>query len=329
MNKEFFRNVIIVFGIFILIFLSVRLSNRKSEKQNKQAANLSAESTLTPILKKEIPPTIVVAENLDTPWGIAFLPASPAGRPDGGILITERPGRVRLIDSTGVLEETPVTTLTTVKEIGEGGLLGIALHPNFASNHYIYIYYTYEGDENQTFNRVVRTKYADKKLTNEQILVDKIPGGPNHNGGRIKFGPDNFLYITTGDSQNPSLSQDKNSLAGKILRVTDDGKPAPNSPFNNLVYSYGHRNPQGLAWDSSGRLWTTEHGRSGAISGLDEINLIERGKNYGWPTIQGDEKKRRDEISASSFKFRYLGAGWGGNSWQFYFLWGTSGSSII
>ena len=133
--------------------------------------------------------------------------------------------------------------------------------------------------------------YKNKTLLNEEIIVDKIPGAPNHNGGRIKFGPDGFLYITTGDAQNPSQAQDKNSLAGKILRLADDGKIPDDNPFGNHVYSYGHRNPQGLTWDNQGRLWATEHGRSGILSGLDEINLIEKGKNYGWPDIQGDEIK--------------------------------------
>ena len=154
----------------------------------------------------------------------------------------------------------------------------------------MYFYYTYEGDGNNTFNRAIRMIYKDGKLGDEKIIVDKIPGNSNHNGGRIKFGQDKYLYITTGDAQNPSQAQDKNSLAGKILRVTDEGKPAPGNPFGNLTYSYGHRNPQGLAWDDKGRLWSTEHGRSGIQSGLDELNLIENGKNlvvekYSWDGI--------------------------------------------
>ena len=133
--------------------------------------------------------------------------------------------------------------------------------------------------------------YTDNKLQAEKIIVDNIPGASNHNGGRIKFGPDNYLYIGTGDAQNPSQAQNVKTLGGKILRVTDEGKPAPGNPFNNEVYSYGHRNVQGLTWDKNGRLWTTEHGRSGIQSGYDEINLIERGKNYGWPDIEGDKTK--------------------------------------
>lgn len=174
-----------------------------------------------------------------------------------------------------------------VEHIGEGGLLGIALHPDFENNKYVYLYYTYSSTEDDTLNRVVRFQLRNSKLTSEQVIVDVIPGAVNHNGGRIKFGQDGYLYITTGDAQNPSFAQDKNSLAGKILRVTDEGKTAAGNPFDNLVYSYGHRNPQGLAWDNQGRLWATEHGPQA----LDELNLIEKGANYGWPVIQGDEKR--------------------------------------
>lgn len=238
----------------------------------------STQSALT----QEIPQTTVVAENLDTPWAVAFLP-------DKSMLVTERPGRVRLIDSNGILQPDPIITLSSAKEIGEGGLLGITLHPNFTTNNYVYLYYTYSESSGNTLNRVVRTTYQNKQLQNEQIIVDQIPGASNHNGGRIKFGPDNYLYITTGDAGDPSQSQDTNTLGGKILRVNDEGKSAPENPFNNLVYSYGHRNPQGLTWDDKGQLWATEHGRSGIQSGLDELNLIEKEKNYGWPKIEGDE----------------------------------------
>ncbi|HSA83964.1 MAG TPA: PQQ-dependent sugar dehydrogenase [Patescibacteria group bacterium] len=227
----------------------------------------------------------VVAENLDTPWAIAFLP-------DTSMLVTERAGRVRFIDANGTLRAEPIATISDVKEIGEGGLLGIAVHPDFASNHFIYLYYTYNSTNNNTQNRVVRFTFANNTLSNRTVIVDAIPGASNHNGGRIAFGSDGFLYITTGDSQDPSLSQTTSSLAGKILRVTDDGSPVPGNPFGTRVYSYGHRNPQGIAWDSQGQLWSTEHGRSGIQSGLDELNKIESGKNYGWDIIQGDETRQ-------------------------------------
>lgn len=265
--------------------------------------------------------TTVMASNLDTPWALAFLP-------DGSMLVTERPGRVRLIDVSQKRDPIGLITIASAKEIGEGGLLGITLHPNFSENNFVYLYYTYKGNGNNTFNRVVRMVYKDKELSDEKVLVDDIPGSSNHNGGRIKFGPDKMLYIATGDAENPSQAQDKNTLGGKILRVTDEGKPAPINPFNNLIYSYGHRNVQGLAWDSNGTLWATEHGRSGIQSGLDELNLIEGGENYGWPLIQGDETKEGMETarsnSSSSVTWAPSGAAFVGNSLFFAGLRGQT-----
>ncbi|MBI4078833.1 MAG: PQQ-dependent sugar dehydrogenase [Candidatus Levybacteria bacterium] len=259
---------LVISGVFLLgvLFLLFLLSSSPKQEQTQ------------PQKKENAPKTQVIATNLDTPWGLAFLP-------NGELLVTERQGNVKRIDQNGNVAT--VATLSKVQEIGEGGLLGIALHPDFSKNNFVYFYYTYSAAGNDTLNRVVRLTYKNNQLSNEQIIVDAIPGASNHNGGRIKFGPDKNLYITTGDAQNPSLSQDKNSLAGKILRVTDEGKPVPGNPFNNLVYSYGHRNPQGIAWDSKGRMWEVEHGQSAT----DELNSIEMGKNYGWPEIQGDEEK--------------------------------------
>ena len=227
---------------------------------------------------QEIPLLSTVAKNLEVPWAIAFVP-------DGGILVTERPGRVRLIDKDGNLQNEPVATISAIKEFGEGGLLGIALHPEFEKNNFVYLYYTYAGDQDNTLNRVSRFTFDKKSLKDETTIVNGIPGNRFHNGGRIQFGSDGFLYITTGDSQNPSLAQDTNSLAGKILRVSENGSPVPDNPFSNLIFSYGHRNPQGIAWDSQDRLWETEHGNTAT----DELNLIEIGKNFGWPTIRGDQ----------------------------------------
>jgi glucose/arabinose dehydrogenase len=200
---------------------------------------------------------------------------------------------VRLINQRGELQSEPVITIGSVKQVGEGGLHGITLHPSFASNNFIYLYYTFAGSGNATLNRVVRYVYESGKLSDEKIIVDAIPGASNHDGGRIKFGPDGYLYITTGDAQNPSSAQNKDSLSGKILRVTDDGSPAPGNPFNNRVYSYGHRNPQGIAWDKDGNLWATEHGPSGIWPNCcqDEFNRIVMGNNYGWPDSVGDTVK--------------------------------------
>ncbi len=221
-----------------------------------------------------------VAENLETPWSLAFLP-------NNDIVFTERNGSLKLISGSNI---TTIEKISDVLEYGEGGLMGLAIHPNFSQNKYLYVMYTYQGEGNNTKNRVIRYKFNNNSLIERTIIIDNIPGAIYHNGGRIKFGPDGYLYVTTGDSLEPSLAQNTNSLAGKILRVTDDGRSAPGNPFNNLIYSYGHRNPQGITWDSSERLWETEHGRS-SPSGYDEINVILAGRNYGWPQIQGPETR--------------------------------------
>ena len=219
----------------------------------------------------------IYAQNLEVVWALAFLP-------DGNLLATERKGTVNLIDKEGNVSR--IFTLSNVLQTGESGLHGIALHPDFENNQFVYLYYTYKGNGDNTQNRVSRFRFDGKTFTDEKIIVDAIPGAIFHDGGRIKFGTDKNLYITTGDARNPSLAQDVNSLAGKILRVTDVGNPAPGNPFGTRIYSYGHRNPQGIAWDDKGKLWETEHGDSAT----DEFNLIEPGKNYGWPTIRGDQK---------------------------------------
>ncbi len=221
----------------------------------------------------------VIAENLKIPWDIAFLP-------DGSMLVSERPGNLFLFAKDGTRTAIDVPD---VRSVGEAGLLGITLHPDFGHNKIVYLYVTI--DENGQFlNRILRYTLENNTLTNKQIILTKIPGAQFHDGGRMDFGPDGMLYITTGDARNEKSAQDTKSLAGKILRIRDDGSIPADNPFGNEVYSYGHRNPQGLAWDSEGRLWATEHGRTTAtLTGMDEINLIEKGKNYGWPDIEGDK----------------------------------------
>ncbi|MBI2010804.1 MAG: PQQ-dependent sugar dehydrogenase [Candidatus Colwellbacteria bacterium] len=221
----------------------------------------------------------IVVENLEIPWDIAFLPG-------GDLLVTERTGRLTRISSSGERVEIPINR---VKSKGEGGLLGLVLHPDFSRNHLLYLYLTAPGEEGQTENRVERYRLEGNKLVDEKLIIGNIPGALYHDGGRMEFGPDGLLYITTGDATKENLAQDRNSLAGKILRLKDDGQVPEDNPFGTPVYSYGHRNPQGLAWDDEGRLWATEHGRSGLLSGLDEINLVQKGLNYGWPEIQGEE----------------------------------------
>jgi len=229
-------------------------------------------------ISEDAPDVEVILENLTIPWDIAFLPG-------GGMLITEREGKLIKFDSdTNEITEIEISGVT---HVGEGGLLGIALHPNFEQNQLLYLYFTstLEGD---SINSVVQFRYDDNELSRIKTILDNIPGAIFHNGGRIAFGPDQMLYIATGDARERESAQNTNSLAGKILRVNDDGSIPRNNPFENEVYSYGHRNPQGLTWDQSDALWSTEHGRSGAVSGLDELNLIVAGGNYGWPDSQGD-----------------------------------------
>ncbi|UGQ14179.1 PQQ-dependent sugar dehydrogenase [Yinghuangia sp. ASG 101] len=214
-----------------------------------------------------------VVTGLDSPWGIAPLP-------DGDTLVTSRDtGTVSRFGpgTNGVVE---VGRVPGSEHRGEGGLLGLALSPGFAQDGWVYFFTTTADD-----NRILRMKYArDTGLTSPEVLLTGIPAGTNHDGGRIAFGPDGMLYAGTGEANDKPLAQDVGSLGGKILRLTPDGKPAPGNPFpDSPVYSLGHRNVQGLAWDSAGRLWASEFGQNK----FDEINLITPGANYGWPEVEG------------------------------------------
>jgi glucose/arabinose dehydrogenase len=206
------------------------------------------------------------------PWGTYWMPDGQSA------LVTERDDfRVWKVTKDGT--KTQVGTVpNAVTTNGEGGLLGVAVDPKWETNHYVYFMHT--ADEG---NRVVRMTYSGSSLTGYTVLLQGIKKNRYHNGGRLAFGPDGYLYVSTGEAQTPDLAQDKNSLNGKILRMTTDGKPAPGNPFGNYVYSLGHRNPQGLAFDRNGRLWEAEFGNSSK----DELNLIKPGANYGWPTCEG------------------------------------------
>ncbi|MGW1256727.1 PQQ-dependent sugar dehydrogenase [Streptomyces sp. NPDC002513] len=218
-----------------------------------------------------------VAEHLKTPWGLAPLPG-------GGLLVSSRDeGTITRIDEkTG--KKTELGTVPGVSAAGEGGLLGIALSPGYASDHLVYAYLTTDSD-----NRIVRMLYDARKPAGEQLgapdtVFKGIPKGMIHNGGRIAFGPDGMLYAGTGESGDRGLAQDRTSLGGKILRMTPDGEPAPGNPFgNSAVYSLGHRNVQGLAWDGKQRLFASEFGQDT----WDELNAIRPGDNGGWPDAEG------------------------------------------
>ena len=227
----------------------------------------------------------IIGKGLEIPWEIAPLP-------DGRLLVTERPGRVVMLDS-GKKHE-----LSDVEHIGEGGLLGIAVSLDFMESRQLFLYYTYRAG-NRIFNRVSRFTLEEETLTDEIYILDEIPGARFHNGGRIKFGPDEKLYITTGDAQEPNLSQDMNSLAGKILRINPDGSIPEDNPFEDSpVFAYGLRNPQGMSWHPvSGALFASDHGPNSQ----DEINLIQPGKNYGWPIVTCLEGQTQYEDPVSCY----------------------------
>lgn len=262
MNKNFW----VVGAVIILVLIALAL--------NKANPLLAPESSPAPM--QSVAPTEVVATGLNIPWEIDWLP-------DGSVLVTERPGQLLKIKN-----DRQVIPIAGVVHRGEGGLLGLALHPDFARNGFIYLYLTSQQGGMLT-NRVERYHLEETTLTDRKVILENIPGSSFHDGGRLHFGPDSKLYITTGDAGQSNLAQNRDSLAGKILRLNDDGSFPADNPFGTAIYSYGHRNVQGITWDEDGRLWATEHGRSGLKSGLDELNLIEAGVNYGWPTIEGDK----------------------------------------
>ncbi len=221
------------------------------------------------------------------PWGIAFLPDRSAlvtERDSGRVLrvTTDRAGTRGEVSEVGRVDETRAT--------GEAGLLGVAVSPTFDRDRQVYLYVTAEDD-----NRVVRATLRDGRLGDTTPVLTGIPKAFNHDGGRLLFGPDGMLYVSTGEAGQPPLAQDQDSLGGKILRITPDGDPAPGNPrADSPVWTSGHRNVQGLAFDDQGRLWASEFGQDT----WDELNLVEKGRNYGWPEVEG---KGDDEDRAAGF----------------------------
>ncbi|MET7495257.1 PQQ-dependent sugar dehydrogenase [Streptomyces sp900116325] len=238
--------------------------------------------TSLPPAKGSVKVVSTLTEGLASPWGLAELPG-------GDLLVSSRDERTITRVDGGTGSRTLLGTVPGVSPAGEGGLLGIAISPAYTSDHLVYAYFTAGSD-----NRIARMRYdehgdAGRQLGAPQTILRGIPKGNIHNGGRIAFGPDHMLYAGTGETGNTGLAQDKASLAGKILRMTPDGRPAPGNPEPGLLmYSYGHRNVQGLAWDSRKQLWASEFGQDT----WDELNQIVPGGNYGWPKYEGKVGKK-------------------------------------
>ena len=262
--------LIIIFVILLLMFYYVYRETNNVINLNKNITNkIKSDQKFLPL--RVLPANAkVLTDNLHTVWEVASIG-------NGEYLVTERPGNVKLVSP--IPERNKTFPIPGVFYNMEAGMLGLAVHPDFANNRYFYIYYT-TIINGQITNQIVRYRLTDDlNITDRYIILDQIPGASQHNGGRLAFGPDGYLYATAGDADLPRLAQDTNSLGGKILRMTDEGEIPPDNPFSNFVYSYGHRNPQGLAWDGQGGLWSTEHGPQGH----DKINYIVNGGNYGWP----------------------------------------------
>lgn len=236
-----------------------------------------------------------VASGLEVPWSIVFTS-------ENRTLVSERPGRIRVIEN-GTLLETPLHIFPEVVSRAEEGLMSLALHPQYASNKFVYAVYAFthfpevgsRGTENRPlYVKVVRFRDNGDSISNIITILDAIPAAQYHAGSRLKFGPDGKLYITTGDATDRAIAQDLESLGGKILRVNDDGSIPNDNPFpDSPVWSYGHRNPQGISWDSEGNLYETEHGPStfDGPPGGDEVNRIVKGGNYGWPLVSHEETR--------------------------------------
>jgi glucose/arabinose dehydrogenase len=235
-----------------------------------------------------------VAAGLEVPWSIAFAP-------DGRMIFTERPGRVRVFEN-GRLRAEPLAVVEDVETRSESGLMGLTLHPRFAENRWLYLAYAYEQDGVKV--RVVRFRETGTALTDRRVIIEGIPAAQYHAGTRLRFGPDGKLYVTTGDAAQRQLAQQLDSLAGKTLRLNDDGSVPPDNPFVKQqgarpeIFSYGQRNAQGLDFQpGSGLMFQTEHGPSGfdGPGGGDEVNVVEAGKNYGWPLVHHRETRAGTE----------------------------------
>jgi glucose/arabinose dehydrogenase len=269
------KKILYVFAAMLMVITGCAGGNDSTEPVQEKKEKPNDQEVAVQVSDLEI-----VAENLEIPWSINKLGDT--------FYLSERPGTIVKIEN-GTVSRQRVSLEKKLSQAAEAGLLGFVLAPDFQQSSKAFAYYTYENGTGQ-FNRIVELTLTNNHWVEGRLLLDKIPSGRFHHGGRLKIGPDGKLYATAGDAAaNPEIAQDLNSLGGKILRLNLDGSVPTDNPFeNSYVYSYGHRNPQGIAWDQDGTMYASEHGPSAH----DEINAIEQGKNYGWPEITGDESKQ-------------------------------------
>jgi len=275
-------------SVLLLIGIACAVSPAANSNENGK----SSAPTVAPKYRVE-----TVAANLEIVWSIVF-------DPEGRIFFTERPGRVRVIEN-GKLRAAPFFTVPDVELSGESGLMGMTLHPNFAENHFVYLAYAYQDASGNQNVRVARYRAGEETLTDAKTIIEAIPASRYHSGTRLRFGPDGKLYITTGDATKQTRSQQLDSINGKTLRLNDDGTVPADNPFTGQtgarseIWTYGHRNAQGLDFQpETGLMFQTEHGPS-MIDGVslfkrtggDEVNIVERGKNYGWAKISHDMRR--------------------------------------
>ncbi len=278
--------------IALLIALGVACDQPPAGRGTGEVASSAQTNTRFKIEK-------VVGE-LEVPWSIVWAP-------DGRMIFTERPGRVRVVEK-GTLKPQPLFVVSDVEESGESGLMSVALHPQFSSNHFLYLSYAYSSGGVRV--RVVRYRETPEGLVDRKVIIEDLPAAQYHAGCRLRFGPDGKLYVTTGDATNRALAQQLDSLAGKTLRLNDDGTVPQDNPFVGRanarpeIWSLGHRNAQGLDFQpGSGLMFQTEHGpsRFDGPEGGDEVNIVEKGKNYGWPTIH--HKETREGLEAPLLEY--------------------------
>ncbi|KGE17080.1 PQQ-dependent sugar dehydrogenase [Paenibacillus wynnii] len=272
------KQVCAILMIGLIVITGCTEDNRANSTEPQQTSPVHDEPAVSKATQAPKTTQAVITENLEVPWSIEKLGDT--------FYVTERPGTIVTIENGSVVRH----SLELEKQLAgasEAGLLGFVLAPDFSETHLAYAYYTYEEESGQ-YNRMVTLRMEEQAWKEERLLLDRIPSGSVHHGGRLEIGPDRKLYATVGDASESEIAQNPNTLGGKILRMNLDGSIPSDNPFpNSYVYSYGHRNPQGMTWLPDGTMYASEHGNNAN----DEVNQIKAGSNYGWPVIQGDEKQ--------------------------------------